>query len=116
MLAASMNNTSPPVPVTANPVAMPGVSVRSATSEWKRARPRYLRTSSVPIVVGSARSPPSTLGAPSGGGLPRSDVDDGQQGIVAKRNVRCIQTIALELPPDQVVTGYGKLFLECVAV
>ena len=70
MLAASINNTSPPEPVTANPVAMPGVSVRSATSEWKRARPRYLRTSSVPIVVGRACSAPSTLVATLRSSLP----------------------------------------------
>src|SRR5258705_4633064 len=48
-----MNSTSPPMPVTASPVAMPGVSVRSATSEVNRDRPRYCFTSPAPIVVGA---------------------------------------------------------------
>ena len=55
-----MNSTSPPMPVTASPVAMPGVSVRSATSEVNRDRPRYCFTSPAPIMVGAASWPLST--------------------------------------------------------
>ena len=35
-----MNSTSPPVPVTASPVATPGTAVRSADSGRNRGRPR----------------------------------------------------------------------------
>src|SRR5438874_814696 len=56
-----MKSTSPPIPVTASPVAIPGVSVRSATSDWKRGRPRYVLTSSVPILAG--------MGCPSASAL-----------------------------------------------
>jgi len=49
---ASMNSTSPPAPVTASPVATPGVAVRAADS-WKNFwRPSASRTASRPIFTG----------------------------------------------------------------
>jgi hypothetical protein len=51
MEVASMNRTSPPMPVTARPVATPGTAVRSAASKKNFWRPRYSRTSSTTIGV-----------------------------------------------------------------
>ena len=48
---ASTNRTSPPAPVTARPVATPGVAVRSAASWWNFGRPRASCRSSGPMVM-----------------------------------------------------------------
>ena len=54
---ASTNSTSPPVPVTARPVATPGTAVRSAAS-WKTFwRPSASRTSSRSIATGASALP-----------------------------------------------------------
>jgi hypothetical protein len=63
-----MNSTSPPMPVTASPVAMPGVSVRSATSEVNRDRPRY-----IPRFNGDGQRYLATIG--SGRDLPQQLAD-----------------------------------------
>ena len=53
MAVASTNSTSPPAPVTANPVATPGVAVRAADS-WKNFwRPSASRTTSRSIFTGA---------------------------------------------------------------
>ena len=52
-----MNSTSPPVPVTARPVATPGTAVRSAAS-WKTFwRPSASRTISMSIATGASALP-----------------------------------------------------------
>ena len=48
--------------------------------------------------------------------LARVAFDDGQQRVVAERDVGRIQAVALELPSHQVVAGDEQLFLERVAV
>ena len=49
-----MKSTSPPVPVTARPVATPGTAVRSAAS-WKNfCRPSASRTAATSTVTGSS--------------------------------------------------------------
>jgi len=53
MLVASTNSTSPPAPVTARPVATPGVAVRAADS-WKNFwRPSASRTASTSMFSGA---------------------------------------------------------------
>ena len=49
-----MNSTSPPAPVTANPVATPGVLVRSGTSSVTFGRPIHVASSSAAITSGVA--------------------------------------------------------------
>ncbi len=58
MAVASTNSTSPPVPVTARPVATPGTAVRTADS-WKNFwRPSASRTASRSMLTGAvARAP-----------------------------------------------------------
>ena len=67
-----MNSTSPPMPVTASPVATPGVAVRSAASKKNFCRPRYSRTSAPSIVTGAVVSADASLVATFRSALPIS--------------------------------------------
>src|SRR5438105_1168276 len=58
---ASTNSTSPPVPVTASPVATPGTAVRAATSLSNFGLPRNSRTRSGVIATGGVSWPVATL-------------------------------------------------------
>ncbi len=58
---ASTNRTSPPVPVTASPVATPGTAVRAATSLSNLALPRNSRTRSGVIATGGISAPVAIL-------------------------------------------------------
>ena len=125
---ASMKRTSPPVPVTASPVATPGVLVRSATSDWKRWRPRYVRTSSVPTCTGGVSSPASIFAVTLRSSLPiwrsrpRTPASRvcpsmiASNGVVADADFLCFQPVSVELAADQVVARDGKLLLDRVAV
>ena len=52
-----MKSTSPPTPVTANPVDTPGTLVRSAASKKNRARPNHVTTSSASMRTGASELP-----------------------------------------------------------
>ncbi len=56
-----MNSTSPPVPVTARPVATPGTLVRSAASKKKRGRPSHLVTSAASTTTGASTEPAASF-------------------------------------------------------
>ena len=67
-----MKRTSPPVPVTASPVATPGIAVRS-TDSWKNFwRPRASTTSSVSMAIGASASPEAIRVASRRSSLPSS--------------------------------------------
>ena len=63
MEAASTNSTSPPTPVTARPVATPGVAVRAATSWNTFWRPNARRTAAASITTGVAGGAVATVAA-----------------------------------------------------
>ena len=59
----SMNKTSPPMPVTARPVATPGTLVRSGISSSTLTRPSHVRTSAASTSIGVVASPVATFEA-----------------------------------------------------
>jgi len=59
----SMNSTSPPMPVTAKPVATPGTLVRSGISSSTFTRPSHVRTSPESTSTGVVAAPVATFEA-----------------------------------------------------
>src|SRR5918911_581431 len=98
MAVASINRTSPPVPVTDRPVATPGTAVRSAASWNTFCRPSASRTASRSITTGTA--PASRL--------------RGSSPVPASPDLA--DTVALALARPQVVPGDGDLLGHGVAV
>ena len=72
IVLASMNSTSPPEPVTAKPVATPGVDVRSATSAKNFGLPSAGTIASSSIATGGVASPDATRAAVLRSSLPSS--------------------------------------------
>ena len=124
---ASTKRTSPPVPVTARPVATPGTAVRSAASCQKRWRPRASR--SCARSIGSAaprrrrRSGWRSCGAACrvrarAGGPRLAGVlgDDRLDHLVGDLDLVLAEAVPLALPRPEVAAGDRDLLVDRVAV
>ena len=124
-----MKRTSPPVPVTARPVATPGTAVRIAAS-WKNFwRPRASRTRSsvdrhgrlhavpdaicVAVLRSTVPSSRSRLRTPASRVYSVTTV---RSDAVVDRHLVLAQAVALALARPQVALGDGDLLLDGVAV
>ena len=123
-----MKSTSPPAPVTASPVATPGVDVRSAVSGVNFGRPRYLTRASASTWIGASvhRSRSATGDLPQDLSeaplqLPHARLagvlgGDHAERHVGEVDVGGLQPRLLDLPRQQVVARDGDLLRLGVAV
>ena len=126
---ASTKRTSPPVPVTARPVATPGTAVRSAASCQKRCRPSASRT----LRRGRSRSAASASPDAIRVAVLRSSLPSSRSSwrtpasrvysvtIVCEQLVRDLdlvlaQAVPLALPRPEVAAGDRDLLVDRVAV
>ena len=128
MALASTKSTSPPVPVTARPVATPGTAVRAAAS-WKTFwRPSASRTRSRSIATGACALPDAICVAVLRSSVPssRSRLRTPASRVYSAttvcrsssldRDLVLAQAVALALARPQVVAGDGHLLGDGVAV
>ena len=123
-----MNRTSPPAPVTARPVATPGIAVRSAASWKKRCRPRASRTAvdvdrhrRLDLAGGELRRRLAQHGAelalePAHARLAGVLGDERPQRVVVDRDLVLAQAVAVALARPQVALGDRDLLVGRVAV
>ena len=126
---ASTKSTSPPVPVTARPVATPGTAVRSAASWKNRCRPSASRTAGSSIVDrrlglagGDARSRSCAAAcrarARAGGRRPRACTRRRSSSSSSSRDRDLVleQAVALALARPEVAARDRDLLVDRVAV
>ena len=126
--SASTVSTSPPAPVTANPVTTPATSVCSTDSRKKRGRPSQPRTSAASTPTGAvqlvghqlrrhlAQEAADLALERAHARLARVVGHDGRQRGVGDGHLVAAEPGPAELPVDQVVPGDGDLLGIRVAV